>query len=208
MAYNISMKKGLKKGEYEDLAGRVYGNIIVTGPTTSFRTLGKDRKRQYRYWSVSCLGCGKDYEILQSNLKRTLAGCASCVLKRITQAAADRNRKWPDSEIGAMYTGYRRNAEKRGVAFDLPYEVFASLVKLPCFYCAAAPRGMRVSGGYKPIANGLDRADNNLGYTKENCVPCCSDCNYEKNNMTRESVYKFFPDLKPPSIGSEAMLYI
>ena len=31
--------------------------------------------------------------------------------------------------------------------------------------------------------NGIDRKDNNLGYTPKNVVPCCSVCNFAKKNM-------------------------
>ena len=32
--------------------------------------------------------------------------------------------------------------------------------------------------------NGIDRTDPNKGYTTENCVSCCSKCNYAKHEMT------------------------
>ncbi len=33
------------------------------------------------------------------------------------------------------------------------------------------------------VYNGIDRLDNALGYTLDNCVPCCKRCNQAKNNM-------------------------
>lgn len=35
------------------------------------------------------------------------------------------------------------------------------------------------------VHNGVDRVDNALGYTPDNCVPCCSRCNYAKRAMPR-----------------------
>lgn len=32
--------------------------------------------------------------------------------------------------------------------------------------------------------NGIDRFDNNKGYQKINCVPCCKHCNYVKGNLS------------------------
>ena len=32
--------------------------------------------------------------------------------------------------------------------------------------------------------NGIDRIDNNIGYTKENSVPCCEICNKAKRDMS------------------------
>lgn len=39
----------------------------------------------------------------------------------------------------------------------------------------------RMNGEF--ISNGIDRIDNNRGYVKENCVPCCKTCNYAKRKM-------------------------
>jgi len=32
--------------------------------------------------------------------------------------------------------------------------------------------------------------DNNLGYTQENCVPCCKECNHAKNNLNKDHFVK------------------
>lgn len=34
------------------------------------------------------------------------------------------------------------------------------------------------------INNGIDRIDNNKGYTIDNVVPCCKMCNQAKNDYT------------------------
>ena len=34
--------------------------------------------------------------------------------------------------------------------------------------------------------NGIDRKNNNLGYTYDNCVTACTTCNKAKNSMTIE----------------------
>ena len=42
------------------------------------------------------------------------------------------------------------------------------------------------SGNYTDtpfLRNGIDRIDNNKGYTKENCVPCCDICNRIKMDL-------------------------
>lgn len=54
-----------------------------------------------------------------------------------------------------------------------------------------------MNGGY--VYNGLDRRNNNKGYTHDNIVPCCKPCNYAKRDMNIEEfrnwvrrVYKNF----------------
>jgi predicted protein tyrosine phosphatase len=34
--------------------------------------------------------------------------------------------------------------------------------------------------------NGIDRRDNSVGYTKDNCVPACTDCNFLKSRLGGE----------------------
>lgn len=60
-------------------------------------------------------------------------------------------------------------------------EDFFRLVSLECFYCGSSPaREIKghLNGGF--VYNGLDRVDNNLGYTLENVVTCCMTCNEAK----------------------------
>ena len=45
----------------------------------------------------------------------------------------------------------------------------------PCYYCGSIIETV-----------GVDRVDNNKGYTLDNVVPCCSKCNYMKNSNTEK----------------------
>jgi hypothetical protein len=66
----------------------------------------------------------------------------------------------------------KQTAHKRGIGVDLTVEqVFALRVGKECTYC----------GGELPAwGGGLDRKDNARGYTVDNVVPCCTDCNTAK----------------------------
>lgn len=44
--------------------------------------------------------------------------------------------------------------------------------------------GVNTNGAY--TYNGIDRVDNNKGYTITNSVPCCKDCNFAKRDMTHD----------------------
>jgi len=52
---------------------------------------------------------------------------------------------------------------------NLTTEKFNQLKKKPCYYC-----------GYRSM--GVDRVDSERGYDEDNVVPCCSLCNYMKND--------------------------
>ena len=47
------------------------------------------------------------------------------------------------------------------------------MINQPCYYCKRKFERM-----------GIDRFNNFLGYTVENCVPCCTQCNISKNDYT------------------------
>ena len=57
----------------------------------------------------------------------------------------------------------------------LSREVWTEIIKKPCFYCGNINNTL-----------GIDRVDNNIGYTKENAVSCCGICNIMKMSSTFE----------------------
>lgn len=50
---------------------------------------------------------------------------------------------------------------------------------VPSHYCG----GYSSDWNIKSRGNGIDRKDSNVGYVYENCVPCCSKCNFVKNKI-------------------------
>ena len=66
-----------------------------------------------------------------------------------------------------------RKAVERYISFELSFEDFSTLVKGSlCHYCEAV---------LPEVGGGLDRKNSNLGYSVENCVPCCTVCNRIRN---------------------------
>jgi hypothetical protein len=91
-----------------------------------------------------------------------------------------------------LYNTYKRNAKKRGIEFDFPFEWFAELTQQDCYLCGAKPASLYVHDytqrRYKEpyIYNGIDRADNTLGYIATNVIAACSKCNYAKSVFSIE----------------------
>lgn len=76
------------------------------------------------------------------------------------------------------YTVYQRNAKNKNRNFDLSEDEFVKMTALPCVYCG------EYSDTYKgELFNGIDRIDSNLGYSVDNCVPCCATCNRMKMDL-------------------------
>lgn len=77
-------------------------------------------------------------------------------------------------EQSNKYKYYYKRAISKSLDFYISPEEFRSLVCKPCHYC-----------GIKENI-GLDRYNNDNGYTISNCVPCCSKCNMAKYTQTYE----------------------
>jgi hypothetical protein len=83
---------------------------------------------------------------------------------------------------GSAFCDYKSRAEKKCLEFVLNIDEFNELTSKDCYIC-----GKKTTTGHR---NGIDRFNNNLGYTIENSKPCCGGCNYLK----RDYVYKDFID--------------
>ena len=76
------------------------------------------------------------------------------------------------------YKSYRNNARKKERNFDFSENDFIEFTKQPCVYCG------EYSDTYDgELFNGIDRIDSDLGYSIDNCVPCCAICNRMKMDM-------------------------
>lgn len=73
------------------------------------------------------------------------------------------------------YRDYKKRAERNfPTEVMISFEEFSLIVKCECHYCG------------KDGPNGIDRQDNQRGYTKDNCVSCCKHCNYVKGDLSLE----------------------
>lgn len=90
--------------------------------------------------------------------------------------------------VNDLYGKYRRQALSRGYVFELSLDQFMELTSQPCYYCGAEPAqewGYKTANGNYTY-NGVDRANNALGYLYANCLPCCGTCNILKGSMSKD----------------------
>jgi len=79
------------------------------------------------------------------------------------------------------YVTTRNQATRRKIEMLLTLEEYKSIISKPCFYCNYL-LGSPVEKGC-----GIDRLNNNIGYTVDNSVSCCRICNQIKmDNLTPE----------------------
>lgn len=75
--------------------------------------------------------------------------------------------------LNVTYYKYQVGALDRKLEFKLTKKEFDNLIIKNCYYCKSIPSKY----------SGIDRLDNNKGYNLENCVACCTTCNFMKHNL-------------------------
>lgn len=92
-----------------------------------------------------------------------------------------------------VYSFYKNNCQKRGRGFQIDLDLFKETINKNCHYCNKRPSNtVRGRGPHSHTSmrySGIDRKDNSRGYTPDNCVPCCHECNEIKSdNLTYEEM--------------------
>lgn len=75
--------------------------------------------------------------------------------------------------LKGKYRTMKGSGLKRNYKVDITLEQFSEIISNPCAYCGENKKRI-----------GIDRIDNNKGYTIENSNPCCTVCNMMKKTMT------------------------
>ena len=135
-------------------------------------------EKKTSYWRVKAK-YNNEYHILTRKLLLECDFRPSCCI--------DQTERKISSAFTSVYHQYKAGATKRGYSFNLTKDQLRKLTSSDCYYCKKPPsnkqRQFNGSGG-EYIYNGVDRMDNNKGYSLENCLPCCSICNHAKHNLT------------------------
>lgn len=110
-------------------------------------------------------------------------------------------------DLKSYWISLAKRSKSKNIEFNLSYKDLENLVFNPgshCYYCGskAISRSSypsktsinKLKKGKKPSKHfkkgrkrlGLDRIDNNKGYTRDNVVPCCIKCNRAKYTYTEQ----------------------
>lgn len=79
---------------------------------------------------------------------------------------------------------YENCAKYRNIPFEINSNEFELVIKNNCYLCGFSPKAFN--------SNGIDRINNDEGYTINNISACCSECNYMKKNYSLENIYNQF----------------
>lgn len=156
----------------KNLEGKRFGRLTVI----KFNRRIKGRTE----WLCKCNpifgGCGKEQIILAASLNKGSTTSCGCYAK---EQASIKNKKRP---YEWLFNRLKNSARNKKIILDLTYEEFVDFSKITsCHYCKDhinwIPHENYNSRNY---AYHIDRKDNSFGYTKENCIVCCSRCNFGK----------------------------
>ncbi len=89
-----------------------------------------------------------------------------------------RKHKWYELrkyDHDVRFKNLRSAAKQRNLEMTLSLKEYSSLVSQSCHYCNNSLD--------KHIGIGLDRKLNNIGYTIDNSLPCCTECNLGKGEF-------------------------
>jgi hypothetical protein len=178
-----------------NLEGSIIGDLTIV--ECADRT---SKKNEGVYWNCLCK-CGvsvqKITKYLTSN-KSQIKACTNC--NRFRRLSKD-----PGSATwNTLFRHYRVSATKRNLVFDIDFDKFKEICEQNCHYCAKVPSprnaysspSLQINRAVETIisawinANGIDRLNNDLGYIATNVVPCCPDCNYAKQELSKNNFFK------------------
>ena len=93
------------------------------------------------------------------------------------------------SAFGKKFQAIKTSAKQREKKFEISENDIKNKIFDNCFYCGKQPLNEAYSHDKKHLmlVNGVDRRDNDIGYTPSNIIPCCDQCNYTKNSQTEEA---------------------
>ena len=167
-----------KNKGFEEFVGKKFTNLTViedVGHITG-----------HRHFRCMCV-CGKIIIVDGSKLKNNHTRSCGCIRKNTPQL---KHRKtYGEASSNRLISSYIGNSKRRNIKFELTKEQMLVLFKSKCFYCGCDPSAISNSkkchGEY--VYNGIDRLDNVNGYTIENVVSCCKQCNYKKGSQSYDA---------------------
>lgn len=160
--------------------GKKYGKLTVIRQVESYKTIGSRGKQSFHKRFELLCDCGKVRIAGHRILKLEEPCCKKCSFEKRPQSL-----KVTDLYI-RPYKMLYSNAKARKIECDLNFDYFKNLIIKECYYCGELPKEKKWSNSQIFIANGIDRINNKLGYLEDNCVSCCSFCNFAKNEFTQE----------------------
>jgi 5-methylcytosine-specific restriction endonuclease McrA len=180
------------RSDLVSLVGKRYGYLVVESYAGSKR------------WYCVC-DCGNKKTVSSGNLRLSerLNRKSSCGCLWGYKNPANRNRRVVSNDEAAIHSiwlEHRRRAHKINEAsapWNIPEPLFTSLITSPCRYCGEIGSNTHIHT-YRKVGdtgefryNGLDRSNPQKGYTLDNVIPCCWQCNKTKGKLSHDDFIRY-----------------
>jgi 5-methylcytosine-specific restriction endonuclease McrA len=166
-----------------NLEGKIFSNLVVI----SFDRLGKNR---HPYWWCKCLLCNNIKSFRKTQLINKEAISCGCYKLSVLNKYKFKKKLPPGvAAFNSLLNAYKMGAKKRGRIFALTAEQFLKFTQLNCSYCGSPPSQVhKIAHNLRSeyTYTGVDRIDNNVDYTLDNCKSCCSNCNRSKYMLSEQ----------------------
>lgn len=189
----------MRKSKAPDITGNRYGRLTVLRQESNYVSpKGSVSSR----WKCVC-DCGVTKTVLAQHLLHGASVSCGCWKQEVTRK---RTRHDPIDASWKLYLRhYKNGAKRRGYIWQLTDEQAISIAGQDCGYCGTPPqlndigkRSYLSSVRFNELdfdseyadkkiifSNGIDRVQNDKGYTQENVVACCTICNVAKAALTQ-----------------------
>ena len=183
-----------------DIIGKHVGRLIVLREDTKrppVFTLRKERHtpQKIKFYICECK-CGNMISVRKNLLMNGKKQTKSCgCLQREIIGNIGKKCKFPVGvkPLNDVIYSYKTRAKRENFSFTLTRDEFTILISQPCYYCGDPPvkhsRGDWAIRNDFLVYNGIDRINSNAGYDLENVVPCCSNCNYAKSELSQKEFF-------------------
>lgn len=176
-----------------------FGKLTILGK-------GERNKNGQQLWLCLC-ECGNTISARSWHLRNGNYTSCGCMLAQRATETFLKYRKNYSSDFpygfNEVYSTYKKGAKCRNLEFVLSKDEFYTLSQKNCYYCDSLPNNKK-SREKDFMYSGIDRKDNNIGYTVDNSVACCKICNVAKNNLEfqdfLDQIEKIYTNLKNKNI--------
>jgi hypothetical protein len=164
---------------HPDLTGQRFGKLTVIEPAGV--------RDSHARWRCLC-DCGLEKVVKTGMLRDKSVRSCGC-LRNVPGGAS--HLEPGISTRNLIIRAYKDNARYSNLCWELSVEQVSALFAGNCFYCDCPPSRTRTTlhkyGAF--TYNGIDRLNNTKGYTVENTVSCCTQCNFKKHAMSYPEFY-------------------
>lgn len=183
------------------------------------------KSKQGKIYLCLC-DCGNCKLVPISRLKSGNTKSCGCLYKKsyienINKANSKKIKLFKESSYRYYFRQVKNGAKSRNLNFEINLDQFKNLVNASCIYCGefsktkinpllkldGTPRHKTIKNSEYAqeltiFVNGLDRINSKLGYTSDNIVTCCQDCNFMKQDYTVEEFLHKVKQIYEKSIKS------